>query len=828
MTVPTNDNREQYAGNGATTVFPYAFRIFESSDLEVYLTDEDGDQALLIEGTDYTVSGAGDEEGGEITFPVSGDPLDDGETLTILRVIDITQETDLKNQGAYYPEVVEDEFDRSRMIDQQQQEQLDRALIKTETGDRWEGQGVPAKNFAMSDPVEDTDLPTVRWTKDYVTQMAEGITGDIGAYTVVAPTSGDEKRLDEWMDDIQRPDDSLVVADGGTEARSLSERFADSASYQDYGIAGDGTTNDTAAFAALESDRSSDAIELHGNTYLVDEIPNGNAYRDAVWSLDGEDLSISEYGGLVTGTPTTGAFEPAYTGGVNNTPTTSGRTNKHTRAILASQNCRADFARSACVASIYSWAYGNVSGNFASRQSIAGAPQTVNIGSEEGQALGFQSGNYTTQFCRAEGSTTFNIGSDDCAASGAHSGTISSLESYAGRGHDFRGTPVFDDGVLVDITIDDAGAGYVPGSDVMYLQNRQFGNTTDAVITYTVDGTGGVSAITITDGGSGYSGIVAARIDTFGDYSLVMASARSKIEDQFCAAIASDNARVRGRESAVIASDGGVVNEDNSVVIGSVDSTSNGARSGIYTGSGCETTGAGAVVIGGVNAKASNDGAIVMGRGVDSEFARSLVFGDGGSGAAASTAGRKFQVTAAGNVTAAGTITGSTTYADYAEYFENSARGVIPLGVIVTLDGRKVRPASAGDDIIGVVSGTAILAAGDSQFHWGGRYLAGEFGELLYHDVDVDGKIERQPVENPEYDPSVPNVPRSQRPEEWSCIGLVGQLHVRVSSDVAAGDRVAAGDGGIGVPGDNGMICMEIKQAYDSGKGYAVALCLHK
>lgn len=147
MTVPTNDSREQYLGNGATTVFPYAFKIFEDADLEVYLTEADGAQTLLTLGTDYAVTGAGNEDGGSITYPVLGDPLDDDETLTILRVIDITQETDLRNQGAYYPEVVEDALDRGRMIDQQQQEEIDRSLRLTESGDDYDADGHRIKNI---------------------------------------------------------------------------------------------------------------------------------------------------------------------------------------------------------------------------------------------------------------------------------------------------------------------------------------------------------------------------------------------------------------------------------------------------------------------------------------------------------------------------------------------------------------------------------------------------------------------------------------------------------------------------------------------------------
>ncbi len=225
MTVPTNDSREQYQGNGATTVFPYAFKIFEDSDLEVYLSDENGVQTLLTLGTDYTVSDAGNEDGGNVTYPVSGDPLEDGETLTILRVIDITQETDLRNQGAYFPEVIEDEFDRSRMIDQQLQEQSDRSLKQTETGDRWDGRGLPARNFSMSESPQITDLPTISWVTEYVSRIEEGLTGDISTFTITDRVTAAQRELGDWVSgiDFAFPTMSAMKADENLLAGSIAK-----------------------------------------------------------------------------------------------------------------------------------------------------------------------------------------------------------------------------------------------------------------------------------------------------------------------------------------------------------------------------------------------------------------------------------------------------------------------------------------------------------------------------------------------------------------------------------------------------------------------------
>lgn len=124
MTVASTSNRVDYTGNGSTTVFSFSFRIFDNADLVVTKADADGVETTLVLDTDYTVTGAGSYSGGSITL---GTALTSGYALTIQRVLDITQETDLRNQGQFFAETHEDVFDRMVMITQQLQEQIDRA-----------------------------------------------------------------------------------------------------------------------------------------------------------------------------------------------------------------------------------------------------------------------------------------------------------------------------------------------------------------------------------------------------------------------------------------------------------------------------------------------------------------------------------------------------------------------------------------------------------------------------------------------------------------------------------------------------------------------------
>lgn len=136
MTLPNTGNKNIFIGDGATSVFSYTFRIFAASDLEVVVNDLITDTTLVLT-TNYTVSGVGASAGGLVTLLGPFAPLTSLHTITIRRVLPLTQLTDLRNQGSYLPENVEDQFDRLVMMIQQQgsNEEINIKLPATETGD---------------------------------------------------------------------------------------------------------------------------------------------------------------------------------------------------------------------------------------------------------------------------------------------------------------------------------------------------------------------------------------------------------------------------------------------------------------------------------------------------------------------------------------------------------------------------------------------------------------------------------------------------------------------------------------------------------------------
>jgi hypothetical protein len=120
-----------YIGNGTASVFPFAFKVFQASDVEVVrLNVSTNVETTLALTTDYTVSLNQDQDsnpGGSITL-VAG-ALATGYNLVITSDVENLQPTDLTNQGGFYPDVINDALDRATIQIQQLQEGLDRAAL---------------------------------------------------------------------------------------------------------------------------------------------------------------------------------------------------------------------------------------------------------------------------------------------------------------------------------------------------------------------------------------------------------------------------------------------------------------------------------------------------------------------------------------------------------------------------------------------------------------------------------------------------------------------------------------------------------------------------
>ena len=225
---------------------------------------------------------------------------------------------------------------------------------------------------------------------------------------------------------------------------------------------------------------------------------------------------------------------------------------------------------------------------------------------------------------------------------------------------------------------------------------------------------------------------------------------------------------------------------------------------------------------------------------------------DGTAGATNSTEGDAFIIgngtsindsarSNAFRVTYAGKAYGLSAYgssgADYAEYFEwkdGNPDNEDRRGRLVTLDGEKIRFATAEDDyILGIISANPCVEGDIQPDDWQGKYLTDVFGQRLTQTVHIPARYEEREVVdpetgetktesiliekehdavqwiiNPDYDQNKEYISREDRPE-WAPVGMMGKLVVVDDGTCEVNGFCKAGINGIATKADNGYRVMK-------------------
>jgi len=125
-TVSSETAKVSYTCNGVLATYAYTFKIFEDDDLLAIKTlTATGTETTLVLNTDYTVTGAGNTNGGNVILTAAS-KCASGYSLTLLRNMDITQETDYVDGEAFSATSFENALDRLTIGQQQHGEALDR------------------------------------------------------------------------------------------------------------------------------------------------------------------------------------------------------------------------------------------------------------------------------------------------------------------------------------------------------------------------------------------------------------------------------------------------------------------------------------------------------------------------------------------------------------------------------------------------------------------------------------------------------------------------------------------------------------------------------
>ncbi|HZF61645.1 MAG TPA: hypothetical protein VEZ52_08495 [Desulfovibrio sp.] len=131
MTLPYSPSRAVYEGNGAATAFPFAFKVWNTDQLNISVTSPKGETSPA-QGWTASIG----ESGGTVTYLHDGAPLPAGWRLAIVRNMPFAQGIDLISASRFDPQVIEDGLDQATAELQQLNEKLARAVIMPATSDK--------------------------------------------------------------------------------------------------------------------------------------------------------------------------------------------------------------------------------------------------------------------------------------------------------------------------------------------------------------------------------------------------------------------------------------------------------------------------------------------------------------------------------------------------------------------------------------------------------------------------------------------------------------------------------------------------------------------
>lgn len=277
MAVSEQTPANSSTGNGVTTVFPYTFKILAQGDIEVAV---DGVVKTLT--THYTLSGVGDDAGGNVTFLTA--PAADT-VVTRRRDMAYVRTTDYQYQGDLPNDVLNADQDAPVLMLQQLSEQVGRSL-KAPIGES-EPSALPsvadrASMFlafdAAGNPIASSGTGADAGLRTDLAVAATG-SGLVGYTPTSTGVAGTVKSFLEslWSTGAAAGAALIRYIQSGTGAiaRAIQDKLRELPSAEDFGAVGDGATDDAtpllnAANAAVAAGRT---LSLNGvKTYAISSL----------------------------------------------------------------------------------------------------------------------------------------------------------------------------------------------------------------------------------------------------------------------------------------------------------------------------------------------------------------------------------------------------------------------------------------------------------------------------------------------------------------------------------------------------------------------------
>lgn len=193
MALSSETSKQIFVCTGGT-VYTVPFYFLQNADLTVYRQDAAGNTSTLVLTTDYTLTGAGEESGGELT---TVETFSDGK-LVVVRNVAYTQGLDLIAGDGFRPDTLEKELDRIVMQVQQLARKVGVSLHLPDSDTSGASAELPSPEAGK----------VLAWNA-----TGDAIVNEVPQYTVVGNGSITEPKLADGAVTVEKMADGAVTLD---------------------------------------------------------------------------------------------------------------------------------------------------------------------------------------------------------------------------------------------------------------------------------------------------------------------------------------------------------------------------------------------------------------------------------------------------------------------------------------------------------------------------------------------------------------------------------------------------------------------------------------
>ena len=327
MTVADNTSRNQYTATSGQTVFAYTFEIVDKDDIVVLKNG-----ATLSEGTNYTVSNVGNDNGGNVTLTAGATA---GDILTLYRDMPYSRTQNYTNSGDFLASEVNSDFDNLWLAGEQTNRSFSQSIRKPITDSDSISMELPeaanrAGKYLQFDSTgavgvtpggASSSLSRQQFTGDgsttaftlssapdasgnglqiyidgvYQESTTYSVSGSTLTFTEAPPLNSGIEVVKLQAEELGSTTANLITytpAGTGAVDTTVQAKLRETVSVKDFGAVGDGVTDDTAAIQAAINVAAK--IIVPAGTYKV---TNTLALKDnTTFQGDGVGLTIINYG----------------------------------------------------------------------------------------------------------------------------------------------------------------------------------------------------------------------------------------------------------------------------------------------------------------------------------------------------------------------------------------------------------------------------------------------------------------------------------------------------------------------------------------------------